>query len=113
MKRFTANSLYALALILNGFVMPALIAQQSTASRPNINELIRNSRQMRELIWQDAQRPRYHLMPPEGFFNDANGALFWNGRYHMFYLARTPIPHPQKPGEEMWVAVWDHVFEKS
>ncbi len=92
-----------------------LISQENRVSlpldeeRPNINELIRSSRQIRELIWNDPHRPRYHHMPPEGFFNDANGSLFWNGRYHNFYLARTPIPHPEKPGEEMWVALWDHV----
>ena len=65
--------------------------------RPDIQELIRSARQVRELIWQDPHRPRYHLTPPEGFFNDPNGALFWNGRYHLFYLAREPIPHPPAP----------------
>ena len=77
--------------------------------RPEIRELIRSARRIRELIWQDPHRPRYHLTPPEGFFNDPNGALFWNGRYHLFYLAREPIPHPGRPGDELWVAVWDHV----
>lgn len=85
------------------------LSSHADEARPNINELIRSSRQIRELIWNDPHRPRYHHMPPEGFFNDANGSLFWNGRYHNFYLARTPIPHPEKPGEEMWVALWDHV----
>ena len=80
--------------------------------RPDIRELIRSARQIRELIWQDPHRPRYHLTPPEGFFNDPNGALFWNGRYHLFYLAREPIPHPGRPGDELWVAVWDHVSSR-
>ena len=80
--------------------------------RPDIRELIRSARRIRELIWQDPHRPRYHLTPPEGFFNDPNGALFWNGRYHLFYLAREPIPHPGRPGEELWVAVWDHVSSR-
>ena len=30
----------------------------------------------------------------------------------MFYLARTLIPHPQKPGEEIWVAVWDYISSR-
>ena len=80
--------------------------------RPDVQELIRSARRIRELIWQDPHRPRYHLTPPEGFFNDPNGALFWNGRYHLFYLAREPIPHPRRPGEEFWVAVWDHVSSR-
>ena len=78
----------------------------------NINDLILSARNLRELLWQDPHRPRYHLMPPEGYFNDANGALFWNGRYHLFYLARTPIPHPEKPGKKSWVALWDHVSSR-
>ena len=79
---------------------------------PDILELIRGARRVRELIWQDPHRPRFHLVPPEGFFNDPNGALFWNGRYHLFYLAREPIPHPRRPGEEFWVPVWDHVSSR-
>jgi len=77
-----------------------------------VQELIRNARDLRELIWQDPHRPRYHLMPPEGFFNDANGAIYWNGRYHLFYLARSPIPDADKPGEERWVPIWDHVSSR-
>ena len=82
------------------------------SSPGDVQELIRGARRIRELIWQDPHRPRYHLVPPEGFFNDPNGALFWNGRYHLFYLAREPIPHPRRPGEELWVAVWDHVSSR-
>ena len=80
--------------------------------RDDIQELVRGARRVRELIWQDPHRPRYHLVPPEGFFNDPNGALFWRGRYHLFYLAREPIPHPRRLGEELWVAAWDHVSSR-
>lgn len=78
----------------------------------NVFELIRSARDLREILWQDPHRPRYHLIPPEGFFNDANGAIFWNGRYHMFYLARTLIPDPDKPGSQKWVAIWDHASSR-
>ena len=70
--------------------------------------MIKSARLLREQIQQDKNRPRYHFMPPEGLFNDANGALFWKGRYHLFYLARTPIPDPDETDSEQWVAVWDH-----
>ena len=99
------------SFVISWFLIPALAGQEKKKS-PNINELIRSSRELRELIWQDPQRPRYHLMPPEGYFNDANGALFWKGRYHLFYLARTTIPHPEEPGKERWVAIWDHVSSR-
>lgn len=78
----------------------------------SVNELILSARNLRELLWKDPHRPRYHLMPPEGFFNDVNGALFWKGRYHLFYLARTPITDLNKPGGGKWVAVWDHVSSR-
>lgn len=34
---------------------------------------------------QDPHRPTYHFMPPSGWMNDINGAIFWKGRYHIFY----------------------------
>jgi beta-fructofuranosidase len=47
--------------------------------------LICSARELREGLWQDPQRPRYHFMPPAGWMNDINGPLFWKGRYHIFY----------------------------
>ncbi len=41
--------------------------------------LIRSARELRERLWQDPQRPRYHFMPPAGWMNDINGPLFWKG----------------------------------
>jgi sucrose-6-phosphate hydrolase SacC (GH32 family) len=78
----------------------------------DVRDHIRAARELREQLWADPHRPRYHLMPPEGFFNDANGALFWKGRYHLFYLARSPIPDPEQPGAEKWVEVWDHASSR-
>jgi sucrose-6-phosphate hydrolase SacC (GH32 family) len=50
---------------------------------------IRGARELRERLRNDPQRPRYHLMPPEGFWNDINGAIHWKGRYHLFFLGRS------------------------
>ncbi len=33
----------------------------------------------------DRHRPRYHFVPAGGWMNDINGALWWRGRYHVFY----------------------------
>ena len=46
----------------------------------NLQRHIGNARELRELLSADPHRPRYHLLPPEGFFNDANCTIFWNGR---------------------------------
>ena len=66
-------------------------------------EHIGNARELREYLSADPHRPRYHLLPPDGFFNDANCTLFSNGRYHVFYLGRMPNPN----GDE-WLPVLDH-----
>ncbi len=49
---------------------------------------LRGARELRQRLWNDPQRPRYHLMPPDGFWNDINGTIFWKGRYHVFFLGR-------------------------
>ncbi|MBC7235857.1 MAG: glycoside hydrolase family 32 protein [Chloroflexi bacterium] len=44
----------------------------------------------------DPYAPRYHLIAPEGAARpfDPNGALFWKGRYHLFYIFQDPaLPH--------------------
>ena len=78
------------------------------ATVENIENLLRSARELRDRLWRDAHRPRYHLMPPDGFFNDANGTIFWNGRYHVFYLGRMPLPNPDKPSTFQWLPVLDH-----
>lgn len=53
-----------------------------------LNDQLRGARELRQRLWNDPQRPRYHLMPPDGFWNDINGTIFWKGRYHVFFLGR-------------------------
>jgi sucrose-6-phosphate hydrolase SacC (GH32 family) len=50
---------------------------------------IRGTRELRQRLQNDPHRPRYHLMPPEGFWNDINGAIHWKGRCHLFFLGRS------------------------
>ena len=33
----------------------------------------------------DPHRPLYHFLPPANWMNDPNGAIFWDGRFHLFY----------------------------
>lgn len=48
----------------------------------------RASRDFREQILSDPYRPGYHFVMPEGFGSpfDPNGAIYWKGRYHLFYI---------------------------
>jgi len=47
-----------------------------------------NARSKREQIMSDPARPGYHFVMPEGTAMpfDPNGAIYWKGRYHMFYI---------------------------
>ncbi len=51
-------------------------------------EVIEGTRAFREHLLADRYRPSYHFTVPEdsGMPGDPNGALYWNGRYHLMYL---------------------------
>jgi len=67
-----------------------LLANMLGQSSPDteINALIRSARTLREKFLRDPYRPVYHFVIPEGFGRpfDPNGAIFWKGRYHLFYI---------------------------
>jgi len=46
------------------------------------------ARRLREKILSDPSRPGYHFVIPEGVGMpfDPNGAIYWKGRYHLFYI---------------------------
>ena len=50
--------------------------------------LSRSARSARERILADPARPGYHFVVPEGVAMpfDPNGAIYWKGRYHLFYI---------------------------
>ena len=45
-------------------------------------------REHREQLLNDRWRPGYHFVVPEGVAApfDPNGAIYWKGRYHLFYI---------------------------
>ncbi len=61
---------------------------QGKKRRDEIEALARASRNLREQILVDPTRPGYHFVMPEGFGApfDPNGAIYWKGRYHLFYI---------------------------
>lgn len=73
-----------------------------------LEQALRSSRELRTRLLNDPHRPRYHLLPPDGFFNDANGTIYWEGRYHVFYLGRLPNPYPGESPTYDWLPVLDH-----
>ena len=61
---------------------------QGRLRKAEIEASARASRNLREQILVDPTRPGYHFVMPEGFGApfDPNGAIYWKGRYHLFYI---------------------------
>jgi len=47
-----------------------------------------DARNLRDRILRDPGRPGYHFVMPAGVASpfDPNGAIYWKGRYHLFYI---------------------------
>ena len=58
------------------------------ARKTEIDALAQTVRSHRESLLSDPWRPGYHFVIPEGVAIpfDPNGAIFWKGRYHLFYI---------------------------
>jgi len=63
--------------------------------------LIASARQLDARLRADPHRPTYHFTAPMGWMNDINGAIFWRGRYHIFYQ------HNPEGGYWKWMQ-WGH-----
>lgn len=60
----------------------------------------------RDKLLKDQYRPVYHFVVPEGMAApmDPNGAFYWKGRYHLFYIIQTVEPKPYYRGD-----AWAHI----
>jgi beta-fructofuranosidase len=65
----------------------ALDADEKTRKYAS-DKLALATREFREKLLSDPARPGYHFVMPEGiaFPFDPNGAIYWKGRYHLFYI---------------------------
>ena len=73
----------------------------------DFDDYLMESYEMREKLVADKFRPRYHFAPPEGRWNDINGAVFWKGRYHIGYLQKIA----NGPGERDFSS-WQHISSR-
>ena len=50
-------------------------------------------RRWRHRLLNDPYRPAYHFVVPEGVClpADPNGAIYWNGRYHLGYIYQDEV----------------------
>jgi beta-fructofuranosidase len=103
MNKFSSTTLYGDARISNGKVQLGpggayLVARQGPdAIQPGgvPNDANSSARALREKLLSDPYRPGYHFVIPEGQAMpfDPNGAVFWKGRYHLFYIFQDSRGH--------------------
>ena len=67
--------------------LPLLAEPTVTENSPieATEQLIAESWQLWDRFRNDPHRPTYHFVPPAAWMNDINGAVYWKGRYHIFY----------------------------
>ena len=66
------------------------------------------SKQLAEIRRADPHTPRWHFVSSENCqCFDPNGAIFWKGRYHLFYIFQDPA---RQTGSEFWQLghCWGH-----
>jgi len=82
----------AMVIIVAGFSGCQTVETQTAASEEavggHVGGLIAAQREIRELLLNDLHRPTYHFVNPEGrgMPFDPNGAIYWNGKYHLCYI---------------------------
>jgi sucrose-6-phosphate hydrolase SacC (GH32 family) len=61
----------------------------------DMTDMIQGQRAMREALLRDPHRPTWHFVSPEGHCMpfDPNGAIWWNGRYHLCYIFQDQRGH--------------------
>lgn len=90
-------------LILSCMLASILLQPVYSQHDPVINEKIKKSIELRELKQEDPHRPIYHFLCPESYGQpfDPNGAIYWNGKYHLAYIY-------QKERNGKFEHVWGH-----
>jgi hypothetical protein len=68
------------------------------------------ARALREKLLRDPHRPVYHFVTPEGRCMpfDPNGAIFWKGRYHLFYIFQDARGHNWGHASSADLCHWRH-----
>lgn len=85
----------------------SLFAAAASAARlPSTQDLVECYRALIDKFQHDPHRPRYHFLHFEAgdaMPGDANGGIYWKGRYHLFYIFQR-----RQPGTNQIVHCWGH-----
>ncbi len=100
--RFKIIFLFILTFLFNSYIF----AQQNDFNLRVIEDQIYSNYLYRDKLLNDKYRPTYHFAIPEGIAHpfDPNGAIYWKGRYHLFYIFQTLNPMPYYRGD-----AWAHI----
>lgn len=101
MNHFPAATLVGEARIAGGrlhldvpgaYLLASPVAPRTGTDQNNTDA---RARALREALLGDPYRPGYHFVTPEGRCMpfDPNGAIFWKGRYHLFYIFQDARGH--------------------
>ncbi len=100
-----------LILIVIGMLIPLnggndLNAQPFDFNARIVQDYIYSMHLYRDKLLQDRYRPIYHFVIPEGMAHpfDPNGAIYWNDRYHLFYIFQQYRPREGHRGD-----AWAHI----
>lgn len=100
------SSRLLLVLIAIVFACTDVVAQEDEFTTRVVREHINAISLYRDKLLRDKYRPTYHFVIPEGIAHpfDVNGAIYWNGRYHLFYIFQNVKPRPGYRGDS-----WGHI----
>ncbi len=78
-----------------GWLAKQLHDRFGRSSGTNQSELTSSQRELRKKLLADPHRAAYHFVTPEGSCMpfDPNGALYWNGMYHLWYIFQDERGH--------------------
>lgn len=101
MKCFPTSTLFGDARIAEGRLCLdrdgayLLASKESPHASLDLSNADSANRAFRERLLGDSFRPGYHLVTPEGRCMpfDPNGAIYWKGRYHLFYIFQDKRGH--------------------
>jgi len=101
-----------LATIVMVVMVVGLSGLQALAqpAKTRIVELVEAQREFRDVLLSDPYRPTYHFVNPEGrgMPFDPNGAIFWNGKYHLCYIYQRDDRIAQDPDSKRNYDCWGH-----
>ena len=104
MKLLPTSTLFGDARIADGrlqldksgaYLMASKAAPESAQTTIDFSNANTSARALREHLLGDPYRPGYHFAVPEGRCMpfDPNGAVYWKGRYHLFYIFQDKRGH--------------------